>query len=501
MSPMSIRAKTMTATMTATAMVLLGCGGDPSPSTEDSSSSSTSAMTTSASTAPSASTTTSVADSSSSSSADDESTSTGGQSLDELLQALLAQQDPPVVPLVPPAPADADLVALGEALFFDPILSGNQDIACATCHHPEYGLGDGLSLTLGTGAIGVGPQRAEGPHPPFVPRHSMSLFNIGHEQFTHMFWDSRVEFGPGGMLVTPAGAELLPGLASPLAAQAMFPVLDRQEMRGQSGDVTLGGEPNELAELDDDDPRAIWTAIMTRLGAIPAYEPLFTAAYPARTFAELTFADAANAIAAYESTAFSFPSAPWDDYLGGELSAITDAAKLGALLFYGSAGCANCHRGPLLTDHELHSTGVPQLGPGTANAAPFDYGRENVTGEPADRFRFRTPSLRNVEVSAPFMHDGAHLDFEDLLRHYGDVTQGIANYDSSELLAELVPTVQQSAAHIEEMNATLSEELVLEPQLAGLSNIREFLLTLTDPAAFDLPDLRPSSVPSGLDVP
>lgn len=497
MSLMSIRA------MTVTAMILVGCGSDPSPTTEGSGSSSTDTM--ASSTAPSESTstssTTTTADSSSSSSADDESTSTGEQSLDELLQEVLAEQDPPVVPLVPPAPADPDLVALGEALFFDPILSGNQDIACATCHHVEYGLGDGLSLTLGTGATGVGPQRAEGVHPPFVPRHSMSLFNVGHEEFAHMFWDSRVEYGPGGMLVTPAGPALLPGVASPLAAQAMFPVLDRLEMRGQPGDMTLGGEPNELAELADDDPSAIWTAIMTRLGAIPAYDPLFTAAYPGRTFAELTFADAANAIAAYESTAFSFPSAPWDGYLSGDVSAITDTAKLGALLFYGAAGCANCHRGSLLTDHELHSTGVPQLGLGTANAAPFDYGRENVTGESADRFRFRTPSLRNVEVSAPYMHDGAHVDFEDLLRHYGDVTNGIANYDSSKLLAELIPTVQQGAPHIDEMNDTLSQELVLEAQLAGLSNIREFLLTLTDPAVFDLPELRPSSVPSGLDVP
>ncbi|MEM7151948.1 MAG: cytochrome c peroxidase [Myxococcota bacterium] len=493
---MSVRAKVLAAA------VLAGCGSDPAPSTDDAGSSS--AGTTDASDGPSASTsTTSVTDSSSSSSsgADDESTTADNPTLDEILQALLDRQDPPVVPLVAPEPAEPALVALGEALFFDPILSGNQDIACATCHHPDYGLSDGLSLTLGTGATGVGPARAEGPHPPFVPRHSMSLFNIGHEEFTHLFWDSRVETGPGGMLATPAGPQLLAELAGPLAAQAMFPVLDRREMRGQPGDMTLGDEPNELAALPDDDPQAIWAALMARLGAIPAYDPLFAAAFPSRTFAELTFADAANAIAAYESTAFSFPSAPWDDYLGGELTAITDAAKLGAILFYGSAGCANCHAGPLLTDHELHSTGVPQLGPGTASAAPFDYGREHVTGDPGDRFQFRTPPLRNVEVSAPYMHDGAHLDFEDLLRHYGDVTNGIADYDPSDLLPELIPTVQQGAAHIDEMNATLSDELVLEAQLAGLSNIREFLLTLTDPAVFDLPQLRPRSVPSGLDVP
>jgi hypothetical protein len=99
------------------------------------------------------------------------------------------------------------------------------------------------------------------------------------------------------------------------------------------------------------------------------------------------------------------------------------------------------------------------------------------------------------------MHDGAHLDLEDVLRHYGDVTHGIENYDPADLLDELEPTVQQGAAHIMEVNAGLSGELNLAANLAGLSNLREFLLTLTDPAVHDLPDLRPPSVPSGLDVP
>ena len=303
------------------------------------------------------------------------------------------------------------------------------------------------------------------------------------------------------MLETPAGADLLPGVDSPLAAQAMFPVMDRLEMRGEIGEMTVLGEPNELADVDDDDEQAIWAALMARLEATPAYAPLFDAAFDGADFADLTFADAANAIAAYEATAFSYPAAPWDDYLRGELDAISEAAKLGAIIFYGGGQCSLCHSGPLLTDHEFHNTGVPQLGPGKGTSAPFDHGRELVTGDANDRFAFRTPSLRNVEVSAPYMHDGAHIDFEDILRHYGDVTNGIADYDPSVLLDELEPTVQQGAAHIAEINALLAEDLNLEPNLAGLSNLREFLLTLTDPAVHDLPDTRPASVPSGLDVP
>ncbi|PRQ04777.1 Cytochrome c551 peroxidase precursor [Enhygromyxa salina] len=316
-----------------------------------------------------------------------------------------------------------------------------------------------------------------------------------------MFWDGRVELDPRGQLHTPAGPDLLPGLDDPLAAQAMFPVLDRQEMRGQLGDLTIFNEPNELAELPDDAPQAIWAALMQRLGAIEAYVTLFAAAYPQRSFDQLSFADAANAIAAYEREAFSFPNAPWDDYLAGDLTAISDAAKLGAILFYGPAGCAQCHAGPLLTDHQFHSTGVPQLGPGRGVSAPFDHGRELVTDDPADRFAFRTPSLRNIEVSAPYMHDGALIDFERVLVHYASPTTSIEDFDPSDLHPELVDTVQQDEQHIAEIVSTLSDQLVLEPNFVGLSNIREFLETLTDPAVFSLPDIRPDTVPSGLEPP
>lgn len=407
----------------------------------------------------------------------------------------------PVVPLSPPPAQDPALVALGEALFFDPILSGNMDTACASCHHPSFGSGDGLSLALGTGAVGQGPARAKGDHPPFVPRHSQPLFNLGDPSFTSMFWDGRVEVDASGEIRTPAGADLLPGLDSALAAQAMFPVLDRQEMRGEAGELTVLGGVNELAAFDDEARAEVWAALMQRLGAIDEYVQLFEAAFPGQAFETLTFAHAANAIAAYESQAFSFPSSAWDAYLGGSLDAISDAAKVGALRFYGPAGCSECHSGPLLTDHRFHSTGVPQLGPGRGVSAPFDHGRELVTGDPQDRFSFRTPSLRNVEVSAPYMHDGALIDFERTLVHYASPTTSIADFETKGLLPELVPTVQQDPEHIEEIVGTLSPELELEPSFVGLSNIREFLMTLTDPDVFSLEDLRPQGVPSGLSVP
>jgi len=434
--------------------------------------------------------------------ADPDTATTGASStLDEQLTEILAAQVVPVVPLQPPPSGEPNLVALGEALFFDPILSGNLDVACATCHHPAFGTSDGLSLTLGTGAVGLGPARARGEHPPFVPRHAPALFNVGDPSFIRMFWDGRVERGEDGMLHTPAGEGLPPGLDSPLAAQAMFPVLDRLEMRGQPGDTTTQGEVNELAMLGDDDRGAIWGGVMSRLLELDGYVALFSAAFPDRSLDALSFVDAANALAAYQSEAFSYPDAPWDDYLRGDLTAISDAAKFGAILFYGAAQCGACHSGPLLTDHAFHNTGIPQLGPGVDGSAPFDHGRALVTGDPDDRFAFRTPSLRNVAATAPYMHDGVHVDFERVLVHYGDPLRGIEDLEPDGLLPELVRTLQLDPAHVAEISSLLSEELQTEPSNVGLSNLREFLETLTDPAVEGLPELRPNSVPSALPVP
>jgi len=478
----------------ATALLLAVLGGCSSASGEGDESEQTSA---------SSSSDTGESSSSWSPDSGEQSSETGPPpTLDETLAALLAAQEIPVAPLAPLPAQDPALVALGEALFFDPILSGPKDTACASCHHPEWASGDGLSLTLGTGASGVGPARAEGEHPPFVPRHAMALFNLGDPSVTRLFWDARVELDEAGVLQTPLGEQLPADIAAELdgvlAAQALFPVLDRLEMRGEPGSQTVLDEPNELAALPDDDPAAIWAAIMDRLQAIPGYVELFAAAYPDQDLATLDFAHAANAIAAYEREAFALPSAPWDAYLDGQLDALSDAAKLGAILFYGAAACANCHSGPLLSDHQIHATGVPQLGPGKPGSAPYDHGRELVSGDAEQRFGFRTPPLRNVAETAPYMHDGALVTLQQVLVHYADPTTIIDKLDRDLLLPELAATVHDDPAHVAELVGSLSPLLADDPAFVGLSNIREFLESLSDPAIAELPGLRPETVPSGL---
>ncbi|TPV94157.1 MAG: cytochrome-c peroxidase [Myxococcales bacterium FL481] len=422
-------------------------------------------------------------------------------SLDEQLAAVLSMLEEPAVPLEPPPPVEPALFALGEALFFDPILSGNKDIACATCHHPQFGLSDGLALALGTGAVGLGPERADGDHPPFIPRHSQSLFNIGDPSVVRLFWDGRVEAHANGDLTTPAGDSLLPGVSGALAAQAMFPVVDRLEMRGQPGDVTILGEANEIAALDDTDYAGIWAALTARLADIDGYVTLFAAAYPEVAREDLTFAHAANAIAAYETEAFSFPNSPWDQYLRGDTEALTDAAKMGAIFYYTFAGCGRCHSGPLLTDHEFHNTGIVQLGPGKSPSVPYDLGRANVTGAAEDRYGFRTPSLRNFVVAPPFMHNGSLTTVGSVTLHYRTPRLTAVNYDPSVLHPDLHDTVQLDAEHLDELLGGLAEELSFSNGGSTLPNVMRFVEHLHDPAVASLPELRPTAVPSGLEVP
>src|SRR3989442_7732028 len=174
----------------------------------------------------------------------------------------------------PPAQPPA-LVDLGQALVFDKVLSGNRDIACATCHNPVTSAGDGLSLAIGTGGSGLGPSRTLGPGRQFIPRNAPTLLNTGLGT-PYLFWDGRVANlgflgGGGGAFQTPAGSQLPSGLPTLLAAQAMFPVMDRGQMRGMPSDHDRFGTPNELAQFADPAFVGLWQGVMQRLLAIPEY--------------------------------------------------------------------------------------------------------------------------------------------------------------------------------------------------------------------------------------
>lgn len=401
-----------------------------------------------------------------------------------------------------PGPAPSlEKVALGQALFFDKELSGNRDIACATCHHPDAMTGDDLSLSYGTGAIGSFPFRELGIGREFIPRNAPEIFNRGSSAWHSQFWDSRVEIGEDGEFISPAGGALPPGLENVLAVQAMFPVTSRDEMRGAWSDEEddEGEVVNELAGIFDDELGEIWKAITDRLLAIPGYQDLFAAAFPA-AFRDSTigFQHAANAIAAFEAAAFTFTDSPWDQYVDGDRSALSAKQKRGALLFFGKAHCASCHNGSLLTDQLHYNIGVPQLGPGK-NAERRDLGRENVTGDEADRYAFRTPPLRNVAVTGPWMHNGAYTTLESAVRHHLDPVGSLYAYDASQLEQDLADTVlAPEKALVRTIDRRVKKRVRLRK--AEFRELMAFLDALTSPSLSDMSSTVPLTVPSGLPV-
>lgn len=385
------------------------------------------------------------------------------------------------------------LVRLGQALAFDPILGGNRSVSCTTCHLPAFALGDAKELSVGEGGTGFGPARTH-PQGTFIARNAPPFFNLA--TMRHLFWDGRVELTAPGHVNTPAGNQVTPEMQrsfefGAISAIGMFPVTSRAEMRGLSG--------NELAAIPDDDNPAIWRGLMTRLGEIPEYRRMFRQAYPDRTFEQLTFADASNAIGGFLVDAGYSADTPWDSFLRGNTHALTPAQLDGANTFM-ALKCSSCHSGTLLSDDEFHNVAIAQFGPGQGDGASLhdDFGRMRVTGLAADRYKFRTSPLRNVELTGPYGHDGAFRDLRAFVEHYSESDQKLMSFDPMTLDPSLQGTFQANATDVLLQRDPLLDGVVLTPDV--VDKLMAYMSALTDPAARDLTHLIPHRVPSGLPV-
>jgi cytochrome c peroxidase len=264
--------------------------------------------------------------------------------------ALVAQEMPAELAPLPtavPTPEDNPTtpakVELGKLLFFDPRLSSDNQMSCATCHMPDKAFGDGLALSSGAGGRKL-------------TRNTQSCLNVGF--YESYFWDGR---------------------AGSLETQSLIPIESAVEMN---------------QDLDD---------LEAELAAVPRYVTEFQQVFGS----EPNRNGIAKALAAFQRTLVTGPSR-LDHYLAGERDALSDEAKRGLELFQGEAGCVECHNGPLLSDGKFYRLGVSHR----------DKGRESVTGKEDDRYRFRTPSLRNVAQTGPYMHDGSLQSLDDVVTFY-----------------------------------------------------------------------------------
>lgn len=414
----------------------------------------------------------------------------------------------------PIAPGDyidfpAAQARIGQLLFYDKVLSGNRNISCGTCHHHDHAGSDGLSLGIGEGGVGLGPERTAGTGPDRirkrVPRNAPALWNLGHRSVHTMFHDGRLEIGEyyENGFNSPAQEWLPEGLNSLLAAQALFPLTAQFEMAGNVGENDVTGAVADRIDLG-------WPILAKRVRIIPAYGALFVEAFEDVDAPEdVTITHVVNALAAFIGREWISHDSPYDAFLAGDASALDLAQRRGLDLFYGRANCATCHSGPLLTDQKFHALMLPPIGPGRTrlhDPVPRDVGRVAQSNQPEDAYRFRTPSLRNVAHTAPYGHNGAFPTLEGIVRHHLAPRDSLARWtrDQAKLpeapwLAAIDYVIWQDPLEMARHAARLDIE-PLDLTDAEVADLVAFLGALSSPQPHDRPLGRPAQVPSGLPV-
>jgi len=309
---------------------------------------------------------------------------------------------------------------LGKLLYFDPILSGENTISCAHCHHPDFGFSDGRKTSMGLHGRGVGPERTGGD---VLPRRAPVIWNAAYNPV--QFWDGR---------------------AKDLEQQVEGPIQDAHEMNQNAGELV-----NEL------------------LG-VPEYVRLFQEAFGGQPQEAVTFRNVTKAIASFERTLLSFNS-KFDHYAAGDSSALNDSEKRGLQLFRSlKTRCFECHALPNFSDGTFRVNGVPDL-----EGQAHDLGRAKVP-EQGPEGAFKVPTLRNVALAGPYMHNGRFATLEEVIDFYkkgGGRQYPNQTLDIDDKIGEFEITPQETA------------------------DLVAFLKALTDTS---LLPTAPARVPSGLPV-
>ena len=335
-------------------------------------------------------------------------------------------------------PSTVEKIELGRLLFYDPLLSGGRDVSCATCHHPDFGYAESLDLSIGVNGKGLGEHRKFNfkNDIPFTKRNSQSLLNIAFNGI-----------GPDGHY-TPEDAPMFWDLrAKGLEEQASFPMKALEEMRGY-----------QFHEADISDE------VVKRVAAIAEYTRLFKTAFPENDTVSL--GNISKALGAFQRSLIANNSR-FDQYMRGDRTALSDQEIEGMNLFLKS-GCARCHSGPMLSDFKPHVLGVAD----NDKLPVSDSGYQST-------YAFRTPSLRNLQFTRPYMHNGKIPTVKDVLFFYEDL-HGKPLQNQHVAKARLDPLAQEVKVEFKDINA-----------------IVEFLNTLND-GNYD--KKIPAAVPSGLPV-
>jgi len=394
---------------------------------------------------------------------------------------------------------DKKLAKIGQDLFFDTLLGLNDDNSCAGCHSPTAGFADTQSIAVGIDNNGVvGPDR-DGPR---NQRRTPTVINTAF--YPTLMWNSRFFSVSGdpfdssqGLSFTDPEGLSLSGQPHLLNAQVFIPPTEVVEMAGFDAPATHDG---------------VREAVTARVNDAQGYRKDFGRVYHSvKHGAPISYSMIAAAIAEFEIS-LTFANAPIDRFARGQKNAMTSGQKRGALLFFGKAGCVSCHAvsgqsNEMFSDFQQHAVGVPQIFPAETNVtfdgpnANEDFGLEQVTGNPADRYKFRTSPLRNVGVQPTFFHNGSYTSLEGAIRHHLDVYTAAAEYQWEALAADLQGPTVEMAEVLAAVDPLLEAPIDLtEEEIADLvAFVGDGLL---DPRARPekLVKLIPKSLPSGRDL-
>ena len=397
-------------------------------------------------------------------------------------------------------------IELGRLLWFDTIGGLNNDNTCGGCHSPTNAFGDTQSI-----AIGIDNNLIVGPHRtgPRNQRRTPVIINAAF--YPTLMWNSRFGSLSGNPFDNSSGFSFPPPeqltlsyLPHLLDAQAFIPPTERVEVAG----FDFPG-----------DNFAIRAEVLNRLNAVPEYRKLFGKIFPdVRNGGPITF-DMFGAVIAEFEFSLVFANAPIDQFARNQENALTDGQKRGALLFFGRAGCIACHRvsgqsNEMFSDFSQHVIGVPQIAPQAGNpkagnvtfdgpAQNEDFGLEQVTGNPNDRYMFRTSPLRNAALQPAFFHNGSFTRIEDAIRHHLDVVASVNSYDpaSAGVAKDLRGPIGPMAPVLARLDPLLANPVQLTHE--EFSDLVDFVKNgLLDERAKpeNMRKLVPRSVPSGRPV-
>lgn len=355
------------------------------------------------------------------------------------------------------------LAELGRLLFFDTSGGLHDDNTCAGCHAPSTGLGDSQSIAIGVqNNLIVGHNRS-GPR---NQRRTPSAANTAF--YPNLMWNGRFsapsgdpfDNSAGFLFPPPEGATRFPAndpiIRHLLIAQAHIPPTELVEVAGFTGTrFTIGprfdqfddGRGGTVPAPDASGFRnePIRQEVLKRLNSTPKYRALFGVLFPSvAQGGPIDFTMFGRAIAEFEFT-MVFANAPIDQYARGDNSALHSNEKQGAMIFFGKGKCVSCHAvggqsNEMFSDFKMHTIGVPQIAPffgaGKGNVIfdgpgeDEDFGLEQVTGNAADRYKFRSSPLRNAALQPAFFHNGAFTKLEDAIRHHLNVFDSARHYSA-----------------------------------------------------------------------